>query len=1272
MTLYTRDPEGRITEEKTVDQQWATGSHRWVKRTYDADDNITSLVQKSPQGVTERQIDYTYDPLGRELTSTQHDGAARHLTRTTRDQRGLALSTTDARGNVTTYRYDATGQRTKVTQPQVQVETNGAAATAAAPTMSIGFNTFGELTESVDANGNRTTTALDKLGRTASVTQPAYTRPDTGAAVGGQIQFAYDGMGRVLEWTDAAGAKTTFGYDQLGNQTRRTDPLLPGNSQPGVWTATYDPLGEQLTTIDPTGATKAFTYDELGRKITETVVERIPAPTRNLTTRYRYNDFGGLAAVTTPDNRVTTFDNDGLGRPLTTIDAAGKSTKFTYDGFDRITSSIDPLGNKVTYGYDGAGRVKTRTELNPAGQTQRTRSVTYDPVGNQLTATDGAGVTTTNTYDALNRLRSVSQPIAAGQAITTSWGYDPAGHVTRVTDGNGNRTTYTINSRGRTESTVEPSTAATSALSNRTYTASYDAEGRLVTMAKPAGVTVTSSYDPLGNMVRQTGSGTVAPTADRVFGRDLLGRLVSASAPTGTNTYTYDDRGHLVNANGPGGTSAFAFGGDGQKSSATTTAGTTTYTYDTAGRLATAIDPLSGTTSTYGYDDASRLTSIGYGAGKATRTYGYDDLNRLAADTTKDPAGAVTASIAYTYDTADRLTGKTVTGLAGAAVNTYGYDQAGRLTSWNNGTTTTDYGWDGAGNRTRDGPTTSTYDERNRLLARGDTTYTYKSRGVLASSTTNGTTTALAFNAFDELASEATATYQYDGLGRLATRTGTALTYAGASQDITGDGTGTYTYLPNGTPLGVRQGSLTGLALTDRHTDLVGVVDPATGAPAASRAYDPFGQQIATTGTQPALGFQHQYTDPTTGSVNMGARWYRPTNGGFGSRDTAMLDPRDLANANRHGYAGGDPLGRTDPTGHYACAVALAGGPAAPALAGACVAGHLIAFGLTFIAQEAAQEAMTGGSLRGQRTPWPRPDAKSNPRDDGPSCRTDCWRPPAPPNTPPNPPGPWTPPGPAPGKRKPASGGGGSGGGGGHRTVQADENKLRAILNALTPHTKPGATMSIAESVADGIADIEDEVLVALGLLDPTPTEIFDPQEEAESAGRPRFDVDQRKQTSHCESDANGEYFNNGRECFYRAMSAKEFSRLLGNGRLQLQENRTELFTTRNQEYSAGYLGSGSAGKKYTVLVEFELHGGSTKAMYDPNVARRGDIPDGPRRGWHDEYLGLGSVAGADGRSDILHVKAENPAVSYGFRKLTIDQYFNSNVVSARVIGGVG
>lgn len=1099
--VLSRDPAGRIVDEYIVDQYWSVEEYRRVQRTFDVDDNVVAQVELSPKGAQERRTEFTYDKQGRELTRTLVDGSARHVTTTALDQRGLVLSTTDARGAVTAFSYDAVGRDTRMTLPQVSVESGGSAPATVNPTMSKGYNTFGEVTDLVDPNGARTVQALDRLGRPTAITEPAYTRPDTGVAVGGETRLAYDGMSRVLERTDASGAKTTFGYDQLGNQVRRTDPLLPGQSQAGVWTSAYDPLGELLSRTNPTGALRSFTYDQLGRPLTETTVERVPAPTRNLTTRYAYDDRGGLASVTTADNRVTKFLNDGLGQPMSVTDPVGKVSTFTYDGPGRVTSATDPLGNKVSYRFDAAGRPAGQTATNAAGATLRTLSIAYDAVGNPVSSTDGAGVTTTRSYDALGRLTAQTQPVASGQSITNSWGYDAAGHVTRATDGNGNRTIYTVNSRGLTESTVEPATAAHQALSNRTFTASYDAMGRLVTLAKPGGVVVTGSYDPLGSLVRQTGSGTSVTTGDRVFGRDLLGRLVSASAPGGTNTYAYDDRGNLVSASGPGGTSAFAFTGDGQVSSATTAAGAASYTYDAAGRLATAMDPLSGATGTYGYDDAGRLTNVGYGAGKGSRTLGYDALNRLTADTTKDPAGAVTASISYGYDDADRVTSKTTTGLAGAAANSYGYDQAGRLISWTNGPATTEYAWDGAGNRIRDGATTATYDERNRLVSRGETTHTYKARGTLATRTTGGVTTEVAFNAFDELVTDGATSYQYDGLGRLANRGVHTLSYSGAGQEIAADGVGRYTYLPGGAPLGVSQDGTAGLALTDRHTDLVGIVDPPTGALAASRAYDPFGQRTAAVGTQPALGFQHQYTDPDTGSVAMGARWYSPSTGAFQSRDAARLDPRDLLNANRYTYVAGDPLNYADPTGRTACLLAAPLGPQAVA---ACKAAEVVTKTAYNVSQGGSVSSSLGNALGVSEldivtslSPSSGPTGFGNVSSLG-SAGAGL--------------------GGLGGGGNPSNGGGGNGGGnggvkgggsgsktggkggggGGKSTgpTRQQINAARVALNATTQHVRPNAVPTIAANLQTTLDEIYHQAAIDLGVLngDPAGDDLFQPE----------------------------------------------------------------------------------------------------------------------------------------------------------------------------------
>ncbi|WP_279631008.1 RHS repeat-associated core domain-containing protein [Saccharomonospora piscinae] len=152
------------------------------------------------------------------------------------------------------------------------------------------------------------------------------------------------------------------------------------------------------------------------------------------------------------------------------------------------------------------------------------------------------------------------------------------------------------------------------------------------------------------------------------------------------------------------------------------------------------------------------------------------------------------------------------------------------------------------------------------------------------------------FNAFDELVADGTASYAYDGLNRLVEADGAALSYVGTGIKVASDHTGDYTYTPDGTPLGMTHTGGAGLAWTDSHTDLIGLIQPATGALAGSRSYSPFGEQTAHHGTQPALGYQHQYTDPDTGNVNMGARWYQPHTSTFTNRDTATLNPHDLTN----------------------------------------------------------------------------------------------------------------------------------------------------------------------------------------------------------------------------------------------------------------------------------------------------------------------------------------------------------------------------------------
>ncbi|RYF06855.1 MAG: hypothetical protein EOO77_26385, partial [Oxalobacteraceae bacterium] len=84
--------------------------------------------------------------------------------------------------------------------------------------------------------------------------------------------------------------------------------------------------------------------------------------------------------------------------------------------------------------------------------------------------------------------------------------------------------------------------------------------------------------------------------------------------------------------------------------------------------------------------------------------------------------------------------------------------------------------------------------------------------------------------------------------------------------------------------------------------------------------YDPYGTRALTAGGTGSGSGQNPYSfkagiqDRATGLVKFGLRWYDATAGTWTQQDTldAPLSPTD---ANRYGFAGGDPVNSSDPTG---------------------------------------------------------------------------------------------------------------------------------------------------------------------------------------------------------------------------------------------------------------------------------------------------------------------------------------------------------------------
>jgi RHS repeat-associated protein len=263
----------------------------------------------------------------------------------------------------------------------------------------------------------------------------------------------------------------------------------------------------------------------------------------------------------------------------------------------------------------------------------------------------------------------------------------------------------------------------------------------------------------------------------------------------------------------------------------------------------------------------------------------------------------------------------------GATTNAYTYDWANRLTSWNNGTATTNYGYDANGNRTSVGSATYSYDARDELTSDGTSTYAYTARGTLASTTSSAGTGAATADAYGQQLTDGGQSYAYDALGRMTTvtpssGTATTLSYSGGTSQLASDGASTYSWTPDGSLVGIgTAGGASGsgvLAMTDQHTDVVADFVPAGTALSGSTAYDPLGNVITTTGAVAGnLGYQSAFTDPVSKKALMGARWYSPAAGQFTSTDPASNSPvPSSADANPFAYAGDNPLTGIDPSGH--------------------------------------------------------------------------------------------------------------------------------------------------------------------------------------------------------------------------------------------------------------------------------------------------------------------------------------------------------------------
>jgi RHS repeat-associated protein len=559
----------------------------------------------------------------------------------------LIHTVTDANNKVTTYAYDARGNRTSVIDP-------------------------------VNGSGNPTTFTYDSMNRLTSITYPTATT---------SVQFHYDYRGR-RDWVqDQNGNKTTYAYDDADRLISVTDP------QSGVTTYAYD-TENNLTDIHdalgnhthmdyngnavwlsaitfPSGYVEHYTWD------TAFHIIRSKQDRNGNTINYNYDFQNRLWQKNYPNSTTTQFDYDAADRLSQVTDPTGTYT-FTYDNMNRLIQA------STDYSFDTAGAMSV--------------GYGYDAASNRTSMTDPQSLSTAYTYDVLNRLSTLA---FNGQTPAFGFGYDDLSRRTSLTRPNGVNTSYNYDPMSRLLSVLHKvgsttldgasytyddagnRTSKTDLRTNVTSAYGYDALYQLTGVSQGATTTESYTYDAVGNRLSSLGvspyqynsSNQLTSLPNVGYTYDNNGNTKTKTDTSGITTYNWDYENRLsgVVLPGSGGTVSFKYDPFGRRIQKAAPGGTVNYLYDGVNLLEEVdnggnvlarytqdrgLDALlselrGSTTSYYQADEAlGSITSLSNSSGALTNTYTYDSFGNLTAST-----GSLTNPFRYTGRELDSETG---------------------------------------------------------------------------------------------------------------------------------------------------------------------------------------------------------------------------------------------------------------------------------------------------------------------------------------------------------------------------------------------------------------------------------------------------------------------------------------------------------------------------------------------------------------------------------------------------------------------------------------
>ncbi len=561
--------------------------------------------------------------------------------------------------------------------------------------------------------------------------------------LGNSWKYIYDSIGYLKKKTTPKNHNTTIEYDANG----RVSALLNHNNDKTLYSYNYDKTKKQYFTRVTTPENRVYeswynsdgTPERSARNgvdITTIIYDgrsQIQTDKSGNKTRLDYDEWDNLISITNPDASFKSFKYENkYFQIIESINERGVKTLFDYDANGNLIRKKEAVGTSVEriieyvrdqYGY--------RKELKQLGDTNTTLAVTkynYDSFGNQISIIDPEGVSVSYTYDVMGNVltsTNVDNKVwantynNAGQILSekdplnrlTKYEYDEVSNLIKVTNTDNSITLYSYNENGQLISTTDHLDGKSSTL--------YDKDGLVTERKDEVGNVGNTSYDAYRRPVFvSVGQEKVA---DYTYAEDTAGLAGLPSVTTYAThkqEFFYDKNLRLTKVTIKPNT--------GQSISISNT-------YDDVGNIVTGVNPLNDSEA-YDYDELNRLIRKTNAQNKATE-YSYDNRNNRIAykdanngiyrfefnrndQLTKKirPLGQATEyfynvlgqlskkvdakgqRIEYIYNEVGNLSTEnhypTLTSTTAIKTIAYSYNAFNNMTGYNDGTTSTVYGYD--------------------------------------------------------------------------------------------------------------------------------------------------------------------------------------------------------------------------------------------------------------------------------------------------------------------------------------------------------------------------------------------------------------------------------------------------------------------------------------------------------------------------------------------------------------------------------------------------